>query len=57
MVNTNGRAYVYEPESRIVCEIIYNPFDKGILEALFSKNTHKIDEIAGAIYKVKPHVI
>ena len=57
MLNAIGRAYIFEPDSRTVCEIIYNPYDKGVIGNLFSKKTHKIDEIAGAIYKVKPHVI
>jgi hypothetical protein len=56
-INCIGRAYVYEPKSRLVCEIIYNPNDKGIIESIFSKKNNKIDEISGAIYQVNEDFI
>ena len=55
--NATGRCFIFDAVSRVVCEIIYNPNDKGLIGNLFSKKSHKIDEIAGAIYRVKPEVI
>ena len=55
ILNCQNRAYVYEPKSRLVCEIIYNPHDKGTIGNMFSK--HMIDEISGAIYQVKKECI
>ena len=54
-LNLQNRAHVYEPKSRLVCEIIYNPHDKGTIGNIFSK--HMIDEISGAIYQVKKECI
>jgi Oxysterol-binding protein len=56
-LNATDRAFVFEPESRLACELIYNPFDKGVIGNLFSNKKNKIDEVVGAIYKLKPHTI
>jgi hypothetical protein len=56
-INAVGRGYLFEPESRYVVEIIYNPNDAGIIGNLFSSKKVMVDEISGAIYKVKPDVI
>ncbi|EAS07102.1 oxysterol-binding protein (macronuclear) [Tetrahymena thermophila SB210] len=55
-LNCFGRAYVWEPKSNLVLELIYNPNGSSGLSSLFSKKS-VIDEVSGAIYKVKPHVI
>lgn len=52
--NCLGRTYVFEPDTRVVLELIYNPNDKGAVGNFFSSKKHRIDEISGAIYKVKP---
>lgn len=36
-LNCVGKILIFEPKSRIVCEVIYNPNDKGIIGNLFSK--------------------
>lgn len=56
-MNCIGTTYVFEPESKLVLEIIHNPGDRGALNNFFSKKKHKIDEISGVIYKVKDHFI
>lgn len=48
---------MYEPKSRLCCEIIYNPHDKGTIGNMFSKHHNMIDEISGAIYQVKKEFI
>jgi len=53
-INAVYRCFTFEPESRLACEIILNPNDKGIIGNLFNKKNYKIDEFSGAIYKVKP---
>lgn len=57
VMNCIGRSYIFEPESRLCLECIYNPHDKGAITNFFSKKKHKIDEISGAIYKVKSSFI
>lgn len=58
-INCCGRGFAFEPESRLLCELLFNPFDNGgILGSLFSsQRSHKMDEIGGAIYRVRPEVM
>ncbi|KRX03923.1 hypothetical protein PPERSA_12128 [Pseudocohnilembus persalinus] len=56
-MNCIGRVYTLDPETRLVAEVIYNPNDKGTISNLFSKSKVKIDEIGGAIYKVKQEIV
>lgn len=57
-INCQGRGFAFEPESRLLCEVLFNPNDSGFLGNIFSSNkNHKIDEIGGAIYRVKKDVI
>lgn len=57
-VNCCGRGFAFEPESRLVCEIIFNPYENSMFDNLFnSEKSHKIDEIGGAIYRVKKPVM
>lgn len=55
-LNSTGRAYIFEPKNCLVLEIIYNPNNASGISSLFSKK-YAIDEIQGALYRVKPEVI
>ena len=55
-LNCYGRAFVFEPKSNLILELIYNPNNAKGLGSLFQKK-HEIDEVSGAIYRVKPEVI
>lgn len=57
IMNCVGRAFAFDAESNLVCEVIFNPYDIGAFSNVFSKNPHKIDQISGAIYRVKTAVI
>lgn len=46
-MNCVGKFYCFEPESRLVAEVLYNPNDKGGLTGIFSGGKNKIDEIGG----------
>ncbi len=43
-LNSYGRTYAFEPDSGLILEIIYNPFDKGGFGSFFSgSKTQKAD--------------
>jgi hypothetical protein len=51
-LNAYGRTYVFEPDSGLILEIIYNPFDKGSLGSFFSNSKAKADQVNGWLYKI-----
>lgn len=55
--NFFSKAFAYNKEENLFCEIIFNINEIGGFKGLFQKKDYFIDEIGGAIYKVKPHVI
>jgi len=59
MINTLGSAFIFEPQSRTVCEINMNYYEKSFLSGMFADrhSGHKCDELFGGIYRVKQELM
>lgn len=55
--NFFSKAIAYEKENNYLCEILFNVNEVSGLKGLFQRKDYFLDEIGGAIYKVKPDVI
>jgi hypothetical protein len=57
-LNFFSKAIAFEKNNNLLCEITFNANEIGGFGGLFQKKeSYSIDEIGGAIYKVKPEII
>lgn len=57
-LNFYSKAFAFEKTHGLLCEIVFNVNEIGGFSGLFQKKeSYSIDEIGGAIYKVRPEII
>ena len=55
--NYEGKAFAYEPNHVLACEMTFNPDKKGLVGGLFSKQQNPSDYFSGSIYQVNKKCI